>query len=198
MSHLSFEGIYRLAGLVAWDMGFETQDAENMSHMRTCGQCYRQFCATVQMLEALDSFGFTEAEVRRHHRKTRASRQKKLHRVEIGLSVERFYAEMEVLSAAGGWHFGAPAVMQSCGNMLLCPPARLEDTGNPENTVEVDPESRNLRIHLTPEPSGGEIRAWLQNTQGGITPIPLREGPRGLDGSMPALAAGKYRIILEK
>ena len=201
MSHLSFEVIYRLAGLVTWDMGFEEQDAKNMMHMKSCERCYRQFCATMRMMDALDDFGFVEKQRsagQQTHRKIAAQR-KNTARVEIGMTVDCFCTELEVLSASGGWSFVRPAsVNASAGVVMLCPPTRLEDLDDTRTYLEVDPEDGRLHIRLALGCFGQNPQVWLIDPAGEKTPVPLTDCAKSLEAKLPAMPSGKYRLLLEK
>lgn len=202
MSHLSNETLYRLAGLAVWDMGFEAQDAENMRHMLSCDKCYRKLCAHMAMMEAVGDFGFTGAmpvQVQSTSSCSRAiARQKQwTARVEIGLTVKAYCAEIEVISASGGWSFARPAAKTAFGGaMALCPPTRLEDMSDCNTFVEVDPEDDRLVIRLSEAVAGQEPRAFLIMPDGEKRPVGLGGSRSG--AKLPSLPEGQYRIILEK
>lgn len=195
MSHLSKEMLYRLAGLVTWDMGFEPEDARSMQHLKQCESCYRKLCAAMAMMDAVDEFGFVEAAAaaapRRECRKMAPCRA----RVEIAMRVERLCPTLEVVRATGGWTFGAGETMVSLGGAVaLCPPTRLEDRADRGTFLEIDPEDGRLSIRLSDDFSARDLRATLVTPAGEARPISL--GTAG--GELPPLPEGNYRIILEK
>lgn len=200
MSHLSRETLYRLAGLVTWDMGFGEQDVIDMTHIRTCESCYRKLCANMAIMEAVDEFGFADvAELEQTHCDSRkvAARRKETARVEIALTVDRFCAELAVISAAGGWSFAA-AVAQ-CGQssrMTMCQPSRLEDMADSNTFLEVDPLDQRLVIRLSEELAARKPCAFLVTPEGEKRTIRLTGDPSGV--KLPALPEGSYRLILEK
>lgn len=205
MSHLSGEILYRLAGLVVWDMGFEEEDARNMRHMLECESCYRRLCANMAMMEALDDIGLSEAvparekkapaPVKRIEPRKIASEKKRTARVEIGLTVCGPCPALEVVSASGGWSFVAAELVCAKGEKLaLCPPTRLEDLADPGTFVEVDQEDQRLVVRLSDSQWKQNPQATLLLSGGRSYSLPLSRGSTKL----PTLPEGRYRLLLEK
>lgn len=205
MSHLSGEILYRLAGLVVWDMGFEEEDARNMRHMLECESCYRRLCANMAMMEALDDMGLSEAlpareekapaTVKRIEPRKIAAEKKRTARVEISLTVSGLCPTLEVVSASGGWSFAAAElVCAQGGELALCPPTRLEDMADPDTFVEVDPVDQRLVVRLSDAQWKQSPQATLLLSGGRSYSLSLSQGSTKL----PVLPEGRYRLLLEK